>query len=66
MVAKGFGWECPTFVRKCIETARHLEEARTIEPPGAVVGSLDNFTVWGKWSGKWKDGATENSDGEAK
>ena len=53
-------------MRKCIETARHLEEARTIEPPGAVAGSLDSFTVWGKWSGKWKDGATENSDGEAK
>ena len=66
MAAKGFGWEYPTFVRKCIETARHLEEARTIEPPGAVVGSLDNFTVWGKRSGKGKDGVTKNSDGEAK
>ena len=53
-------------MRKCIETARHLEEARTIEPPGAVVGSLDNFTVWGKRSGKGKDGVTKNSDGEAK
>ena len=53
-------------MRKCIETARPLEEARTVEPPGAVVGSLDNFTVWEKWSGKGKDGVAEKSDVDAK
>ena len=56
----------PTFVRKCIETARHLEEARTIEPPGPVVGSLDNFTVWEKWSEKKMDGVAERSNVVAK
>jgi len=41
-------------VRKSIETARPLEEARTVEPPGAVVGSLDIFFSLGKmeWKGK--------------
>jgi len=66
MAAKEFGWEYLTFVSRCIETARHLEEARTIEPPKAVVGSLDNFTVWKKWSGKGKGGAPGNSDAEVK
>ncbi|PUU78796.1 hypothetical protein B9Z19DRAFT_1126047 [Tuber borchii] len=56
MAAKGFGLY-PTFVRKCIETARHLLEARTIEALGTVVRSLDNFTVWEKWSGNGKDGS---------
>ncbi|PUU78803.1 hypothetical protein B9Z19DRAFT_1126057 [Tuber borchii] len=46
MVAKGFGWEYLMFVRNCIETARHLHEARTPESPGKEVGSLDNFTFW--------------------
>ena len=53
-------------MRKCIETARPLGEARTVEPPGAVVRSLDNFTVWEKWSRKGKDGVAEKSDVEAK
>ena len=66
MAAKGFGWEYPTLVQKCIETARPLEEARAVEPPGAVVRSLDNFTVWEKWSGKKMDGVADRSDVDAK
>ncbi|PWW75941.1 glutathione synthetase ATP-binding domain-like protein [Tuber magnatum] len=44
IAAREFGWEYASLVRKCIETAYPLEEACAIEPPEAVVGSLDNFT----------------------
>ncbi|PUU78789.1 hypothetical protein B9Z19DRAFT_1193069 [Tuber borchii] len=66
LAAKEFGWEYPTFVRKFIETTRHLQEARAIESPGAVVGSFDNFTIWETWSGKGKDGVAGNSDVQEK
>ncbi|KAG0643013.1 hypothetical protein HOY80DRAFT_948184 [Tuber brumale] len=66
MAAREFGWEYPLFVRKCIDTAYPLEEARAIEPPEAVVGGLDNFTVWEKWKGKGKNGAADDGDGEVK
>ncbi|CAZ84261.1 unnamed protein product [Tuber melanosporum] len=49
MAAREFGWEYPALVRKCIDAAYPLKEARAIEPPEAVTGSLDNFTVWERW-----------------
>ncbi|RPB01316.1 glutathione synthetase ATP-binding domain-like protein [Choiromyces venosus 120613-1] len=51
MAAKEYGWGYPEFVRRCIATARLLEEVRAIEPPKAVPGSLENFTIWEAWKG---------------
>ncbi|CUS12122.1 unnamed protein product [Tuber aestivum] len=66
MAAREFGWQYQALVRKCAENAYPLEEARTIEPPEAVVGSLDNFTVWEKWRGKEKVQTADDNAVEAK